>query len=156
MSENDGWTLLDQISYDLQSFGDTTVWDDGRRNLVVETLARLPEEVRDKVLDEAVFILAGEAYGTLFPVVVNYPREFCFVILNLASTRKWDDFRFMSMVAHEIAHFTLGVMGLTSDPLAERKADDLCESWGFKRSYRSYKKFERLSESAKKRRVRRE
>ncbi len=34
---------------------------------------------------------------------------------------------------------------MTYDPLAERKADDLVEKWGFNRVYNDYEQFERLA-----------
>lgn len=41
----------------------------------------------------------------------------------------------MSTIAHEIAHHELGHHSSTSNPDAEKKADDLCEKWGFDRAY---------------------
>jgi hypothetical protein len=54
-----------------------------------------------------------------------------------------------SVIAHEMAHFILGYHKLSSDPEAERKADDLTEKWGFKKVYASYEKFEKTAKGNK-------
>jgi Zn-dependent peptidase ImmA (M78 family) len=41
----------------------------------------------------------------------------------------------MNTIAHEIAHFILGHYRVEVGSEAERKADDLCEKWGFRRCY---------------------
>jgi len=125
---------------------------------IAKTLLKLPKKIREKVLDEVMFIIVGgwQGHGTrlLFNEAVNEKdtkrigdRIYIqvkkpVIFLDFSKMKRESKSRKMDTIAHEIAHFILGHGGVTNDEEAERKADDLSEKWGFKRVYKSYKKFE--------------
>ena len=139
------------VLHNLKFFGDTSE-DEKRKRIVVETLLRLPTDVRKKTLDEVIFIsLSTEGVTFRFNGSVELrkkdfkqTREFYhgqivlhFIILNF---KKYPKERKMDVTAHEIAHFILGHhrKKKTNMGVIEREADDLAESWGFKRGYKDY------------------
>ena len=140
-----------EVYHNLKFFGDTAE-DEKRKRIVVETLLRLPPNVIKKTLDEALFIsLRTEGVTFRFNGSVKLRKkdfkqagEFYhgqivlhFIILNF---RKCAKERKMDVTAHEIAHFILGhhLKKKTNMGVIERDADDLAESWGFKRGYKDY------------------
>lgn len=118
------------------------------RHIIVETLLKLPYRVRAKALDDNIaFVLMCEDYGTIFELCINVPvrkgkedSSYVYknpiIILNLPLEVK--EFSATTIVAHEIAHFMLchhkDLRHEVKDK--ERKADDLCEKWGFGRAYK--------------------
>ncbi|MBU4308804.1 MAG: hypothetical protein KJ566_03340 [Nanoarchaeota archaeon] len=131
------------------------------RGVVAKTLLKLPKKIREKVLDEVVFILMGSGcagtidqlcftkftkdaqdkkeWGDGFSLSFTQPL----ILLNFSEMKKGKE---MDLIAHEIAHFILGHIPnpLKNFPV-EREADDLTEKWGFERNYKEkdYKKFEK-------------
>lgn len=158
---------IEGILYRLSTFGDATTSDVKDKIVIAETLQELPKEVREKVLDEVLFIIM-RAVGTAGKLVLPYRiyekdieekrigktgiiggcLEIPIIVLNFSVMRKPSTFEGnskeyrKSTVAHEIAHFILGHLNMADDPKKERKADDLTEEWGFKRAYKSYEQFE--------------
>ena len=123
------------IFYSLRNLaGDPTTGDHNNTRLIVQVLARLPEDVRDDVLENVVFVHTL-AQGVMAGWGGDRPGTF--IILNFKGMRS--DKSKMTTIAHEIAHYRLGQVegGLDN----ERTADDLCEEWGFDRAYRSYRRF---------------
>ena len=69
------WKPIEKIIYDL------TIWDDGvrsaqtpldqSRRIIAETLLRLPESIREKVLEEAIFFTIGGAYGCVLQEILS-------------------------------------------------------------------------------------
>ena len=127
---------IEGIHYSLTLFGDVF---DNHGVMVCKVLQQLPKSVRMKVLEEVNFIvidkdLRGHPFSmTLFPrkeKVILY-----FIILNFGAMENMTEKGIMSIIAHERAHHVLGHDSSTSDPDAEKKADDLCEKWGFGRAY---------------------
>ncbi len=141
---------IEGILYDLQMIGDATVEDDRNKILIAKILIALPEEIRNKVLSEVLFVLL-EVYGIAGCLSIPVPKgckniEQPFILLNFSLIEKQSENCKKDFIAHEIAHFILGHhKSMTYDPLAERKADDLVEKWGFNRVYNDYEQFERLA-----------
>jgi len=130
--------------------GDATAEDDRNKILIAKTLVALPEEIRNKVLSEVLFILL-EVYGIAGCLSIPVPKgckniEQPFILLNFSLIEKQSEDCKMDFIVHEIAHFILGhYKSMMYDPLAERKADDLVEKWGFNLVYSDYEQFERLA-----------
>lgn len=110
---------------------------------ICEVISKLPAPIGEKVLDEVQFYLMDKAvHGQtekMFCPSHTEDKEQWAIFLNLNSVR--NDTKKRTTIAHEIAHFILG-QDMKSTRLGdgrERKADDLCEKWGFGRAYRSYK-----------------
>ena len=126
--------------------------DEKYRKLIVECLLKLPLEIREKVLDEVNFVMATDSTGGhYFKIDVGNPtktskvkklsicvHEIHMILLNFSVMKNKSKFFIMRTIAHEVAHFILEHEGATTDPNVERKADDLCEKWGFGRVYNSY------------------
>jgi len=140
-----------EVFNNLKFFGDTAE-DEKRKRIVVETLLRLPRNVIKKTLEKVLFIsLSTDGVTFRFNGSVQLRKkdfkqtgEFYhgqivlhFIILNF---RKCPKERKMDITAHEIAHFILGHhrKKKTNIGVMEREADDLAESWGFKRGYKDY------------------
>jgi hypothetical protein len=160
------YNSIEGILYRLDTFGDATTSDVKDKIVIAETLQELPKEVREKVLDEVLFIIM-RALGTTRKLVlpcrisekdieekrigktgiIGGCLEIPIIVLNFSVMRKPSTFEGnskeyrKSIIAHEIAHFILG-HHVEDDPKKERKADDLIEEWGFKRAYKSYEQFE--------------
>jgi len=149
--ENSAEGIMDK----LKIFGELSLEDVKYKNLIIECLLRLPYEIRKKVLDEATFIIASD--GTCGHVFKMYIVEnlsvaersrigktvFCehkipVILLNFSLLKNKPKHCIMTTIAHEIAHFILGHDLVSIEEDAERKADDLCEKWGFGRAYKSY------------------
>lgn len=130
---------LEGMLYNLKTIGDGSVWDDMDKVLIVKTLQKLPKDVKEKVLDNVVFVVLG-LWGTvqnLRPTEVGRPL----IMINFALMRNEGatDDDLMDTVAHEIAHYILGHADMSFSNLdGERQADDLSEKWGFKRVYNNY------------------
>ena len=129
--------LCRKIHYNLRTLAnDPTIQDETTTGLIVEVLARLPEPVREDVLENVVFV-HSLAWGTLASIS-SLPKAF--IILNFKGLRSQESK--LCTIAHEIAHYVLSPdnrsMGGEKE---ERQADDLCESWGFGRAYKSYRMF---------------
>jgi len=154
---------IEGILYDLNSPCGITKEDEHNNYLIAEVLQRLPKKVREKILEEVVFIHTT-AYGTVIKLyfqkfiekteaetppkdewikpgfLVRIPAVF--IVFNFKGIRK--DETKMNTIAHEIAHFILShkdsLKGRPSEK-EEKMADDLAEKWDFGRCYKSYKRF---------------
>lgn len=128
--------LLEQIWYDLAIQGDVLKENDYHRLLIVETLARLPQDIREKAFEEIMFIITSEGVcGTYFCLHFYEPKVQSFILLNFSELKGEDKPRVMSTIAHEIAHFILGHKTITLGSQSEDEADTLIEKWGFERAY---------------------
>ena len=137
---------------------DTVLEDDKTKLVIAKTLLKLPYKVREKVLNDNVAFVLSSYRGLVlelhFPILVrkselkkigegDYIYEHKQPVIFLAFSPKTKEAEIMTTVAHEVAHFILGhhkthhVKG-GKGYLNERKADDLCEKWGFERAYKSY------------------
>jgi hypothetical protein len=127
--------LCREIHYELGVLGDACMGDEENTGLIVEVLAELPEEVREDVLENVVFVHTL-AWGTLASIS-RLPKMF--IILNFKGVRSQESK--LTTIAHEIAHYVLCSGDQRGGEEAERQADDLCKTWGFGRAYKSYKIF---------------
>jgi len=55
----------EEIMYNLRIIGDVTIDDEKYKKILLETLLKLPEVIREKILEEVLFIFTS-AYGTTF------------------------------------------------------------------------------------------
>jgi len=156
---------LEGILHNMCVFGAETVEDERYEILIAKTVQRLPKDVREEVLRKVSFIVAGGVDGTFFTVnVLNYVVDAIhstrrikrrrgaqwvklsaieeadlkvpFILLNFANMREKSEDEVMSIIAHEIAHFTLRHINDKPREEKEKEADALIEKWGFKRAYR--------------------
>lgn len=120
----------DEIAYELAYFGD----DVGLERAIVQTLARLPDDVREFALESCRFLSVGRAdLGMVLPgrvgasEVVSEPRWLVLLEENVLS----EDVH--GIVAHEIAHAFLGHDRLSIDTPAdcEKQAASRAREWGF-------------------------
>ncbi len=102
--------------------------------LIATTLHQIPEETREKVLSEVLFIVCGGISGEYFPLYVNNRSIVHCILLNFCEMRKLSESETMTVIAHEIAHYILGHR-IRGGKSREIEADDLCEKWGFGRAY---------------------
>jgi len=143
MAESREWdNSFEGINYSLCVYGDEASTDKRYRRMMIETLLRLPETVRRRVLDEVVFIVMGDVIGHHFNMVLREAQTLNLISLNFHAMRRWSQVKIRQTIAHEIAHFILGHGGHGGLD-AEKEADDLCELWGFGRVYNSYDQFKR-------------
>lgn len=113
------------------------------KGYIAKTLLKLPKKIREKVLDEVMFIIVGGWEGHATKLLFNEAvKEKPVIVLDFSEIENRRESYKMSLIAHEIAHFILGHSAVGSEKNAEKKADDLTEKWGFKRAYKSYKAFE--------------
>jgi len=89
---------IEGILYDLQMIGDATVEDDRNKILIAKILIALPEEIRNKVLSEVLFVLL-EVYGIAGCLSIPVPKgcrniEQPFILLNFSliesNWKTWD------------------------------------------------------------------
>lgn len=137
----DDFEAIEKMIYDL------SIWDDGVRGaqtppgqdrmIIAETILRVPESVRERVVKDVIFITIGGAYGSGLAM----PHSELKILINFAEMEKdeLDKEDMRTTVAHEVAHFILGHEGGGREN--EKEADDLIEKWGFKRAYKSYERF---------------
>jgi hypothetical protein len=138
---------LSELAYDVVLHGDTSIAGRGERNLreiIVQTLARIPQKAYEKLIRERGLIFVGcgpkqlgEAFQLFFPVpdgqqeirqdIVLLSSELCGQPLSKA----------MNAVAHELAHVFLGHDDdrIGKGKNIEAEADRLAVRWGFKPSY---------------------
>jgi len=131
-----------------------------KEKLIAETLYRIPEEVRDRVLKEVYFILvdnsreAAQRHLNISEVRekvkdIDNDREHAekhipLITLNFSEMERRGRSRQkqMCLIAHEIAHFVRGhehpkKQKERPDTAAiEAQADDLIARWGFERVYK--------------------
>jgi len=151
---------FESIYQELEVFSGSTTDDDRTHGLIVKTLLRLPYDVREKTIDEVLFIFGsnkGEVLTISFPVVItkdkfqsigkNYITRITQPVIMLNFEKDDTDAVKMNAIAHEIAHFYLGHLdrrdnmdAYVPERTEERQADDLAEKWGFERSYKTYKR----------------
>lgn len=160
--EKDWENSLEGIHYQIKTMADTNVNDEKDKVLIAETLQKIPARTRNKVLDEAVFVLMNGLYGTVingyFSRIVPkeefvavptsdkliVPVRQALIFLNFSEMKKLSNKRKMNIIAHEIAHFVLKHhlkrSGRDREGMKkEKEADDLIVKWGFEREYKSYK-----------------
>jgi len=150
MNKYEKWEKsIEGICYNLGVIGEVTYEDTEHKLIIAKTLQKLPKKIREKVLDDVLFVFTS-CYGTVRELYFPIPPKTkeirkSLIILNFAlmKNEKRTESDMMDTVAHEIAHFILGHVILHDDFLCERKADDLSESWGFKRAYDSYEHIEK-------------
>jgi len=116
----------------------------------------LPKGVREEVLEKVAFVYT-DAEGVICPfcpppigipadearsavkhrLYISERRPRGVILFNF---RGVPDVWIPDLLAHEMAHFILGHKWPKNQGgrLEEKEADDLSESWGFKRAYRSY------------------
>jgi hypothetical protein len=129
---------IEGINYSLNVFGEVLREDVRHRVLICGTLQRLPKGVRRRVLEEVSFIIVDkDLLGHTFQMTL-LPSEnrivLHFILLNFGAMDEEPEEKIESIIAHEIAHHVLGHASLFADPDKEKKADDLCERWGFGRA----------------------
>lgn len=151
---------IEEIIYNLKIYDDgargAQIPPDQSRLIIAETLLRIPESIREKVVEEAVFIDIGGAYGCVLLIIPSELKsedqlsktsedlvwvkiEVPLILLNFAEMEKdeLDEEEMRKTVAHEIAHFILGHHKSSGGSEREKEADDLIVEWGFKRVYQS-------------------
>jgi hypothetical protein len=131
---------LKEIISDIKIFGDTSN-SKKYKKLIAEALLKLPINIRKKVLKEVFFIITDGYAGTIFKLRVCKPKTLTFIIIDFNTQKNESKNLIISGIAHEIAHFILKHDTENSSLNDEKEADDLCESWGFKRVYQDYKHY---------------
>jgi len=105
--------------------------------LIVQVLQRIPREVRKAAMENVAFVVVANC-----SYVQPTPTRHAVMIVLLLGLHETIGVK-LTTIAHEIAHYWLdrdnefpgtGAGGKK----AEKAADDLCESWGFGRSYNNY------------------
>ena len=128
---------LEGILDNLSIFGAEAAEDERYEILIAKTIQRLPRDIREKVLEEVVFIVAGGVNGTGFNIDIldavvealvstgglrldeedpsvklstirRAGLKVPFILLNFANMRERSEEEIMSVIAHEIVHFILG------------------------------------------------
>ena len=126
---------IENIVSELKVFGANAFDDTNDVCLIAQTLLKLPEDIRTKVLDNVHFIVADNIAGTCFKISVSKQTFLSFIILNFAEMRPDSDIEKMRVIAHELAHFVIGVDHsnlVESD--REKETNDLVQMWGFKKT----------------------
>jgi len=112
----------DLIAYDLNYWGGT----DATWRLIVNTIARLPQDVRDFALEECAFLSVGvDILGTVVPPRLTAKVWFVLLADGLSAEDG------PGIVAHEIAHAWLGHDFMAPPANCEPEAANLVASWGF-------------------------
>jgi len=141
--------LLEKIDYDLCIYGDVTAESQKHRFMIIKTLAKIPEDTREKVLERTIFIIACKGvFGYPFDMRIIEPQTLHLILLNFGELEGKPEPVILSTIAHETAHSLLGHGHLSGNSKAEIEADDLIEKWGFERAYKDYstfREFERKS-----------
>src|SRR5579863_6213597 len=141
--------LLEGIADAIQIYGDEAMplrTEKSPREIIVATLANLPDDVRHVLLSErSLLFFTGTVWGCAFQLF--FPRsdtdqqiDGIFLASELWKSRISRK-KAMSVVAHELGHVFLGHTRPDGADAAkqEREADDFAERWGFSRSYPEYK-----------------
>jgi hypothetical protein len=128
MADHDAWEASQKgVRYNL-NLDDTT--DGPMEVLIVQTVMRLPDEVKEYVYEDCrIAAIGGEdTLGAVFA-----PGTQWFVMLDATIAKKFDDKTAMGIIAHEIAHAWLkhdkGDWRLKTT--CEPEAADLAAQWGF-------------------------
>ena len=137
------FSQLEQIDYDLK----IQPWNyaDVHRSLLVETIARLPRRVQERVCNDGpVFLVVSDSAWSASTEFWPCPRG-PYILLNFGGVKVngRNRPRLQQAIAHEIAHFILKHWRVYSNPQGKLKsgrrmeaaADNLCERWGFGRAY---------------------
>lgn len=135
---------LEFICNTIDLIGDMYADNEDYDILIAETLLEIPKDIRDNVIYGCDFII-DKNLGLTFNLYYGPNREQPLILLNcLGLNRRSKKFK-MSVIAHEIAHFTLNhhkthPQNLRENLEQEKEADDLIEKWGFQRTNeQSYK-----------------
>jgi hypothetical protein len=116
--------------------------DYGERRKIIEVtiaivLSKLPSNVREKTLDEVVFINMYLNGGIMFWTKI-IERLKMKAIIFLCPRPTCPEPELMGIIAHEIAHFMLNHLRFKkhfkTNETREKEADDLAVEWGFKPS----------------------
>ena len=147
--------LYEVIDYELAIFGDEAAEDRKYRRLIVEVLAQIPEDAREKILEKGIFIIAGNITGVSIPfypfecveedelreIIKNaksleYFLKKRLIILNFTLMEKagYTEDEMKAVIAHEAAHLVLDHPPAGEWEKIQREADDLAEKWGFQRT----------------------
>jgi hypothetical protein len=124
----------------MRILGNCTNEDEINNFLIVDVLQRLPKRIREKVLENVIFVHTV-ADGTVHRFRGG-KHDRAYIIFNFRGVKSKK--RKLCTIAHEIGHFVL----LPKNPAKsvpaeenERRADDFSEKWGFGRAYKTYKRF---------------
>ena len=122
--------LEEEVSYRLAYFGEDT----RLHRWIVQTVARLPEEVRDFACERCRFLSVGRsALGMVIPAdIATHALEECTCnmwLILLEEELPEDDAH--SIIAHEIAHARLGHNRFTADASVEILTAEKTKEWGF-------------------------
>jgi hypothetical protein len=141
--------MYERIHDDLCIRGDVTGEGEDHRLMIVKTLAQIPHDVREKVLDETCFIIACKGViGHAWIMNFTLPKILRFILLNFVEMEGKSEPEILSVIAHETAHHVLARDSCDSGGLnAEVAADDLIEKWGFQRTYEDYSAFRKYERS---------
>jgi len=114
-------------------------YDKEERNVAVTiavVLSKLPSNVREKTLNEVVFLYMYLNGGIMFWTKI-IERLKVKAIIFLCPRPCCTEPELMDIIAHEIAHFMLNHLRfkehLKTNETREKEADDLAEKWGFTR-----------------------
>ena len=136
---------LQSVLYELRFFPDCATGIDEKNSiLIAETVCRLPIEVQERIIDEVVFVGIDGVYGQfkIFGLNSGYKDGLIpMILVNFSSMRRKSKKFKLTVIAHEIAHFFLQHEDSIGGKEIEIEADDLCEKWGFGRSYDNYDMF---------------
>lgn len=144
--------------------GGSTTDSEHDEYLIAKALQQVPKDVRGYIIENVIFILAGDQDGIIHrlrfqidenrikeeripqkgkaDIIIHYIEQ-DFIILTF-SPEMSDEYKTVTIV-HEFAHIILNRndMSYHGGEQAEKAADDLIESWGFPRAYKSYDIFKR-------------
>lgn len=113
----------EEVRYNLTWYGE----DAEMERVIVETLLRLPEDVRRFASEECLFVsVGGGAHGTANPL--HFPEARDLWLIALSEVGPSDSLH--SVVAHEIAHAWLGHRGQGAEE-DEAAAYKQAQAWGF-------------------------
>jgi len=128
---------MDGVLYSLRTFG--TAGNDETTLLVAATLLIVPKKIREKILDDVIFIYTNDTAGGVAFRIPKMKEEQSVILLNFRGISSKE--RKMDIIAHEIAHIILGHDSTEFRGPAEKAADDLSEKWGFTGVYKDYGPF---------------
>ncbi len=135
---------LEGIAYRMSCRGDATLEAEADKSLVVKVLSALSKDVRDRILEKTRFIIPTGIQGVIWQEFIPRNTEdvaYDVVLLNFSKSMPIK--MKTTIIAHEIAHCELGHAENGSQGWeSESAADDLCESWGFGRAYKSRSDYE--------------
>ncbi len=157
--ETEDWKEINDVVYNLRVVVALVIETDAHKITIAKTLLKLPLDVKERVLDEVVFIfspIAGYVSSLSFPILIPKTEiqkvvgdyhpvrvDQPVILLNFSEMRDLSNQK--DIIAHEIAHFILNhyKMENQGSPSNEKDADDLSESWGFNRVHENNTQFQK-------------